>query len=63
MNSSYHNAVALWLSGSRPGVALLHAGVYLRYRRNFRWHLGFALRNLMPWWEHKPPPSAPSPQT
>jgi hypothetical protein len=62
MKSSLHNALALCLSASSCGVMLLHVGVYLRYRRNFRWHLYFVLRNLMPWRECKPPPGDSSPQ-
>ena len=40
--------VAMRLSGSPGGAALLHLAVLLRSRRNLRWHLGHILRNLRP---------------
>jgi hypothetical protein len=63
MSQSLQNTIAMWLSAHSCGVVLLHVGVYLRYRRNFRWHLFFVLRNLMPWRACKPPPGDSSPQS
>jgi hypothetical protein len=42
----HDQGVAMRLSDSRRGAALLHLAVLVRSRRNLRWHLGHIRRNL-----------------
>ena len=50
------NQIELWLTASRGGRALLFLGALTRSRRNLRWHLRGAARNLLSFCRRKPGP-------